>query len=183
MKQRPRTLSDQDRAIWAGYVRQIRVLAGRELPPMPPVLPSLPQPSQPSQPSQPRILVLREKAPPLVTGMQPAGLDKASWHRFRGGKLAPARTLDLHGKTAQAAYHALERFLHAAHADRLRCVEVITGRGSGEAGGVIRRELPLWLNLPGLRPLVLATAHPHAVNPGSTRILLRRERHAGGSGG
>jgi len=176
MKQRSRTLTDQDRAIWAGYVRQIRVLAGRELPPMPPPPPVATPVPQPPQPPPPSRLALLEKPPPLVTGLQPPGLDKASWHRFRGGKLAPARTLDLHGKTAQAAYHALERFLHAAHADRLRCVEVITGRGSGEGGGVIRRELPLWLNLPGLRPLVLATAHPHAVNPGSTRILLRRDR-------
>jgi DNA-nicking Smr family endonuclease len=112
----------------------------------------------------------------LVTGAHPAGLDKSTWNRFSGGKLTPARTLDLHGKTAQAAYQALGRFLHAAHADHLRCVEIITGRGTGEAGGVIRRELPLWLNLPEIRPLILATAHPHAANPGAVRILLRRPR-------
>ena len=67
-------------------------------------------------------------------------------------------------------------FLEQAHADHVRCVEVITGRGSGEAGGVIRRELPMWLNLPALRPLVLAATHPHAANPGSVRLLLRRIR-------
>ena len=55
-------------------------------------------------------------------------------------------------------------------------VEVITGRGSGEQGGVIRRELPLWLNLPQLRPLVLAVTHPHAANVGSVRLLLRKSR-------
>jgi hypothetical protein len=33
----------------------------------------------------------------------------------------------------------------------------------------------MWLNAPSLRPLVLAAAHPHAANPGSTRILLRRK--------
>jgi DNA-nicking Smr family endonuclease len=108
--------------------------------------------------------------------MQPPGLDRASWHRFHGGRLVPARTLDLHGKTAQSAFHALERFIHAASADHIRCVEIITGRGSGETGGVIRRELPLWLNLPSMRPLILAAAHPHALNPGSTRLLLRRAR-------
>jgi DNA-nicking Smr family endonuclease len=84
------------------------------------------------------------------------------------------RTLDLHGKTVQAAYHALETFLHAAYTDHIRCVEVITGRGSGETGGAIRRELPHWLSRPTLRPLVLAAAHPHARNDGSTRLLLRR---------
>ena len=62
-------------------------------------------------------------------------------------------------------------FLRGAHAERLRCVEVVTGHS-----GVMRRELPLWLNLPELRRLVLAAAHPHAANPGSVRLLLRRIR-------
>ena len=118
----------------------------------------------------------RGTLPAVVTGLPPPGLDRASWSRFSGGKPRAARTLDLHGKTAQAAFLALERFLLAAHADRLRVVEIITGRGSGEQGGVIRRELPHWLNLPRLRPLVLAAAHPHAHNAGSTRVLLRRTR-------
>jgi DNA-nicking Smr family endonuclease len=55
-------------------------------------------------------------------------------------------------------------------------VEIITGRGTGEHGGVIRRELPHWLNLPSLRPLVLAASHPHERNTGSTRLLLRRKK-------
>ena len=112
----------------------------------------------------------------LAVGNQPGGLDKSTWNRFRAGKLAPSRTLDLHGRTAQRAFHALHHFLHTAHADHVRCVEVITGRGSGEGGGVLRREFPLWLNLPALRPLVLAASHPHAANPGSVRLLLRRVR-------
>jgi DNA-nicking Smr family endonuclease len=66
--------------------------------------------------------------------------------------------------------------LLAAYAENLRCVEIITGRGAGEQGGVIRRELPHWLNLPHLRPLILAASHPHAKNLGSTRILLRRRK-------
>jgi DNA-nicking Smr family endonuclease len=109
-------------------------------------------------------------------GTHPGGLDNGSWNRFRTGKLAPMRTLDLHGRTAQRAFHALHAFLLAAHADHVRVVEVITGRGSGEAGGVLRRELPMWLNLPDLRPLVLAASHPHAANNGSVRLLLRRPK-------
>jgi len=79
--------------------------------------------------------------------------------------------LDLHGHTAQRAFHSLAAFLRAASADGARCVEVVTGQG-----GVLRREVPLWLNLPELRGLVLAAAHPHAANPGSVRLLLRRAR-------
>ena len=85
--------------------------------------------------------------------------------------------------TAHHAFAALRSFLRTAHADRVRCVEIVTGRGK-EGTGVLRRELPLWLNLPDLRPLVLAAAHPHAsnamhthtANPGSVRLLLRRPR-------
>ena len=61
-------------------------------------------------------------------------------------------------------------------AEGVRCVEVITGRGSGKSGGVIRREFPLWLNGAGLRPHILAASHPHPANPGSVVLLLRRLR-------
>ncbi len=175
MPPRPRPLSDPDRAAWADYARQVRPLAGREPPAAPPTPRPPPQPAQAAVPS-PRAAAPRPGAALLTTGTAPPGLDKSTWQRFRGGKLGPVRRLDLHGKTVQAAYLALERFLHTAHADQLRCVEVITGRGSGETGGAIRRELPLWLNLPGLRPLVLAATHPHEKNPGSTWVLLKRAR-------
>jgi DNA-nicking Smr family endonuclease len=104
-------------------------------------------------------------------GIQPAGVDSASWHRFRTGKLPAARVLDLHGHSAQRAFHALAAFLRTAHTEGLRCVEVVTGQG-----GVLQRELPMWLNLPELRAVVLAAAHPHVTNKGSVRVLLRRAR-------
>ncbi len=181
MPPRPRTLTATDHAAWADYARHVRTLKGRAQPaslPASPPAPPTPGHTPLAQPRPPAVSAVPPRAlpPPLVTGAHPPGLDRASWARFRGGKLPAARTLDLHGKTAQAAFHALERFLLAAHAEGLRCVEVITGRGAGEQGGVIRRELPMWLNLPRLRPLVLATAHPHAANAGSTRLLLRRVR-------
>jgi DNA-nicking Smr family endonuclease len=98
-------------------------------------------------------------------------VDTASWQRLRTGKLPTVRTLDLHGYTAQRAFHVLTGFLRTAHAEGLRCVEIVTGQG-----GVLRRELPLWLNLPEFRGLILAAVHPHAANPGSVRLLLRRRR-------
>jgi DNA-nicking Smr family endonuclease len=170
---RRKALTDRDRQEWAAYVRFVAPLPGREAPPEP----ALPAPTEPMlRPASPS--VPRAPAPPssVLVGAQPGGLDSASWNRFRGGKLQPTRTLDLHGRTAQRAFHALHTFLHAAHADGVRCVEVITGRGSGETGGVLRRELPMWLNLPALRPLVLAASHPHAANPGAVRVLLKRAR-------
>jgi DNA-nicking Smr family endonuclease len=172
---RRQKLTEQDRRDWASFARQIALLPGRELTELPPepASPVVTPAPRAVEPASPRPLPLPA---PLSVGNHPGGLDNGTWNRFRSGKLAPVRTLDLHGRTAQRAFHALQGFLHAAHADRVRCVEVITGRGSGETGGVIRRELPLWLNLPALRPLVLAASHPHAANPGSVRLLLRKPK-------
>lgn len=189
---RARGLSEADRALWATYASQIAPLSRR----------SVKKPSEPATAlapdvplnvplavslaavavAQPRgklgapVLKSRVIALPLAVGTPPGGIDKATWQRFRSGKLLTARTLDLHGMTAQRAFHALVSFLRSAHAEQVRCVEVVTGRGSGEAGGVIRREFPHWLNLPEIRPLILGAAHPHALNTGSVRLILRRIR-------
>jgi DNA-nicking Smr family endonuclease len=169
--QRRSRLTEAERALWSSYAGRIRRLPGRApLAPAPqPEPPSATQP-QPRPPALPRTASAKTLAP-LAVGTQPGGVDTASWQRLRTGKLPTVRTLDLHGYTAQRAFHALTGFLRTAHAEGQRCVEIVTGQG-----GVLRRELPLWLNLPEFRGLILAAVHPHAANPGSVRLLLRRRR-------
>jgi len=187
MGRKPRNLTESDRAAWVAYAGRIAALPGRvpstqpepAARPDPTPLPEAPAPAAVLPPRPllpPRAPPVQAARRPLAVGDAPGGLDGASWQRLRSGKLSPERKLDLHGLTAQRAYHALVAFLRSAHADRLRCVEVITGRGSGDEIGVLRRELPLWLNRPDIRPLVLAAAHPHAANHGAVRLLLRRVR-------
>ena len=184
MAVRARALTESDAAEWALFAHRIAPLRGRraavrpDIAPPPALVPS-------SGPRVPDVAPARQaQKTPLGIGGQPAGVDTATWQRFHRGQLTSVRKLDLHGMTAQHAFHALRGFLRSAHADRVRCVEVVTGRGGPEGSGVLRRELPLWLNLPEIRPLVLAAAHPyassamhsHAANPGSVRLLLRRPR-------
>jgi DNA-nicking Smr family endonuclease len=191
---RARAVTATEAAEWAHFVRKVPPLAGRAAV-APPDSPGRPDPPAPETVS-PRGGLAAEafrkaaatepaaKTAPVGIGGQPAGVDGATWRRFQRGKLESARKLDLHGMTAHHAFQALRAFLRAAQADRLRCVEIVTGRGSGEEGGVLRREFPLWLNLPEIRPLVLAASHPHrssamhavTANHGSVRLLLRRPR-------
>ena len=176
MPRRP-FLTEAERADWAAFARHVRPLPGRTQarPEAQTDLQAAPEvkTAETTNHSVRRVAPGRSVLPPLAIGSQPPGVDNASWQRLRTGKLRPSRSLDLHGRTAQRAHIALEHFVQAAYAEHLRCIEVITGLGRGE-GGVIRRELPLWLNLPSLRPLVLAAIHPHPANPGAVRLLLRR---------
>ena len=162
-------LTEADSALWASYTSRVRPLPGRHSPALP-TLPAAAAPAVRARPS-PALRASHTPAPPLAIGIHPGGVDGASWQRFRLGKLRPSRTLDLHGHTAQRAFHALGTFLRTAHAEGLRCVEVVTGQG-----GILRHELPHWLNRPEFRSVILAAAHPHAANPGSVRLLLRRRR-------
>ncbi len=174
MARRPR-VTDEDRAAWAHYLRDAIPLDGhaRIEPPSSPVqlvmAPAMPAAPPPPPKTKSR---LRE----LSIGQAPGGLDKSSWLHFSANKRNAERRLDLHAHTVEQAFLRLHHFLANARADRVRVVEIITGRGSGPNGGVLKRELPLWLNLPEFRPYILAAAHPHSANTGSVRLLLKRAR-------
>ena len=171
---RRRGLQPEDRAAWAAYTQRVRALPGREAlapPPAPSV--TITPPPRPAQPIAPRP---RVPPPELSVGAQPAGLDARRWRDLRRGTTRPERKLDLHGMTAAAAHGAVASFLHAAQSDGVRVVCIVTGKGSSAEGGVLRRELPFWLNASGLRGLVLGAAHPHRANAGAVHLLLRRAR-------
>ena len=175
-RRRARALSAADRALWQAYVMSVEALPGRELPPPEPVAipPAAPVP-QPS-PAVPITLPVAWQPPPIQVNVTPAGLDDKRWRALRRGKTKPERTLDLHGRRAQEAHDAVRGFLLDAFADGLRCVAVITGRGSSPEGGGLRRELPHWLNAPDMRRMLLAAAHPHAANTGAVHLMLRRRK-------
>jgi DNA-nicking Smr family endonuclease len=168
---RRKNLTEADRALWTSYASRVRPLPGHaRAAPAADDMPALLAPS-PHLPMTAAPHSDRQRSATLTIGTHPGGVDSASWHRFRTGRLRAARTLDLHGFTAERAFRALAAFLRSAHSEGLRCVEVVTGQG-----GVLRHELPHWLNLPELRPIILGAVHPHATNPGSVRLLLRRTR-------
>jgi DNA-nicking Smr family endonuclease len=174
-RRRLRGLTEADRALWRAYAAEIAPLPGRELPPAPPAPPApvvaVPTPLPAAAPPAPRW-----SPPDIAVNTPPSGLDVRRWRDLRRGRIRPERSIDLHGRRAQEAHGAVRAFLADAYADGLRCVAVITGRGSSTEGGVLRRELPHWLNAPDLRRILLGAAHPHSANTGAVHLLLRRRR-------
>ena len=180
----PRRLSDKERAEWLSFTHALGAKPLRPPAPVatPAAAPIAVTPGAPASVALPAPLppprAKRPAKPPhieLTIGGPAAGVDSASWDRLRRGRMRPQRVLDLHGRTVQAAFVAFEHFIGAARADGIRCVEIVTGRGAGE-GGALRRELPLWLNLPQMRGAILAATHPHRANVGAVVLLLRRIR-------
>ena len=106
------------------------------------------------------------------------GMDRRTADRFRRGKLPIECRLDLHGLYQDAAHGALIDFITSSAALGKRNVLVITGRGSREGSGVLRKRLPQWLNQPPCRDLVVAFtgARPEHGRDGALYVLLRRNR-------
>jgi DNA-nicking Smr family endonuclease len=172
-------LSRADLALWHAFTADIAPLFGHARPESPevpspgappPMAPALPHPRGPRPPP----------APPaeIRVNEQPGGLDRKRWRKLRRGDAPSERTLDLHGRRVNDAHAALRAFLHDASLDGVRTVTVITGKGPQPDGGILKRELPHWLNAADLRPLVLGAAHPHPTNTGAVNILLRRRHRA-----
>lgn len=117
---------------------------------------------------------------------QPVTMDRKAYGRLKRGKLQPEARIDLHGMTADRAHGALRGFILRAHGQGKRLVLVITGKGrqSGDDGpipvrhGVLRHNVPHWLNVPPLAGLVLqvTNAHNRHGGGGAYYVYLRRPR-------
>ncbi|MDA0229449.1 MAG: Smr/MutS family protein [Proteobacteria bacterium] len=127
----------------------------------------------PPPPAPTRAKLLPELAPGKT-----AGLDKRNAQRLKRGQLRPEARVDLHGMTQSEAHAELNSFLAECWMADRRSVLVITGKGSVREGGVLRRMVPLWLNQPPLREMVIAIeqATPRDGGAGALYLLLRRRR-------
>lgn len=87
--------------------------------------------------------------------------------------------LDLHGLSREAARERLQAFLQSCYEKGLRHVLVITGKGGRDgAPGILRQNVPEWLEEAPLRPIVLRYefARRRHGGEGALYILLRRKR-------
>lgn len=124
-------------------------------------------------------------APPI------AAFDRKKIKKLRSGRAEIEARIDLHGMRQHEAHEALRGFLFGAHARGYRMVLVITGKGKfAERGddtpfdmshdrtrGVLKRNVPHWLEESDLRGLVLsysAAAIAHG-GEGALYVHLRKK--------
>tara|TARA_R110001606_G_scaffold37122_1_gene105459 strand:- start:159 stop:695 length:537 start_codon:yes stop_codon:yes gene_type:complete len=175
---RPRHVSAEERALWD--------LVARRMKPIAPVAHPLTVPAAKPKPARPAVsdpipdFRIGQRAMPeppknLRTQTAPLNMDAKSFGKLKRGKLLPEGRIDLHGMTLAQAHPALIGFILSAHGASKRLVLVITGKGR-DSDGILRRQVPLWLNMAPLGPLVLqiAPAHLRHGGQGALYVYLRR---------
>ena len=127
-------------------------------------------------------------APSITDSLQtsPVQMDAKSFGKMKRGKLVPEGRIDLHGMTLDQAHPALVNFILGSHSAGKRLVLVITGKGKVKPGdgpipariGVLKHQVPQWLQQQPVKPLVLQLAQASAKHGGSGAyyIYLRRQR-------
>lgn len=179
---RREALSREDHALWGEVTKSIAPLRARA------------EPAEPNKPVEEAPLVPRKVPPPRPPALPPkpapkapalATIDRRTKQRLSRGTTEIDARLDLHGMTQAAARTRLESFLKSAQARGHGLVLVITGKGrpatrdsyGEEERGVLRRQVPQWLSLPDLRPLVVGFTEA-SIGHGGTGALYVRVRKA-----
>lgn len=165
-----RRLSAEDEALWNGFVRSLKPLRRPQK-----LVGDAGEATRPAATSP-----TRPASPPL------APLERRLKQRVARGRAPIEARIDLHGKTQNEAYAALFRFLQTAQADGCRMALVVTGKGGrGDTGaisdragsrGVLRQKVPLWLELPEFRALVVGFDIAHAGHGGDGALYVRLRR-------
>jgi DNA-nicking Smr family endonuclease len=178
---RKRALSEEERALWESVAKQVKPLRKKPRAPKAPTAPLEELPAAPKSAGSPKSaahprsakIPKPDKPPPLA----PLGRRERS-QLSRGRKEIDAR-LDLHGMTQTRAHRALLSFLRRASSDGLTFVLVITGKGRmgpESERGVLRRQVPEWLNLPEFRMLVVGFEEAHIGHGGEGALYVRVRR-------
>lgn len=176
---RRRAVTPDEARVWKAVVRDVVPLPGRAVeegeaePDLMPQPESLPRPISMAVPPPPRPPA---SLPELAHG-RAAGLDRRTAERMKGGDMAIDARIDLHGMTQDAAHGALTGFVLHSYDSGRRCVLVITGKGR-QSGGVLRSQVPRWLNQSPLRERILgfSYARPQHGGDGALYVLVKRRR-------
>ena len=115
------------------------------------------------------------------------GIDKSTLKKFKREEFKIEDRLDLHGFTADDAYNKVNDFVVSAYNSGKRCIIIITGKGltvrEGDdiftVKGILKRQVPQWLDMPQLRAMILTYKNPSESlgGTGALYILLKKNKN------
>ena len=114
----------------------------------------------------------------LIPG-QVDGVDGSLARKFKRGKVPIDSTLDMHGLSQKEAEKSLSNFINFSFNKDLRCLLIITGKGSNIKGsGVLKKMTPHWLNNSLNREKILSftEAKQSDGGAGALYVLLRKNK-------
>jgi DNA-nicking Smr family endonuclease len=175
---RGRSLSDDERTLWDTVTRAVAPLRKRKAKKReePAAAATAPLPAKPARAAR--------AMPPVAPKTQPpplAPLGRRMRSKLARGSEPIDDRIDLHGMTQADAHAALAHFLRRAQARGARMVLVITGKGAraGDAfseRGVLKRQVPHWLESAALRPLVVGFEGAGVGHGGAGALYVRLRR-------
>jgi len=166
-------------------------------PPVPSAVHDMPPVPKPVIRPKPSAFRIGEKAQPRTPGhelaptagaelrAQPVRMDRKAHKRMTRGKLEPEARIDLHGMTLAEAHPELLDFIARAYGRGMRLVLVITGKGREreEPGpipvprGILKTQVPRWLQSGPLRLMVLQVTEAHQSHGGTGAYYVYLRRH------
>ncbi len=177
-RRRGKLLSEAEIALWRQVARTVKPLPGRK--PVEPE-PELPAPVLPVEVPAPAVAAPRTMTPkPAQPPLAP--LERRLRTQLRRGQQGVEAAIDLHGMRQDEAHAALRGFLRVQQMRGAKLVLVVTGKGApggsgfGTERGVLRRNVPHWLSLADLRPLVLGFDEAEQRHGGSGALYIRLRR-------
>ena len=187
MSRRKRRLSPEEERLWKKVAETATPIEREKSPKLP-----FAKETKKSQPRRPEYVPPTFRVGEVAKGSdtritapdQPVRMDRKAFTRMKRGKSSPEARIDLHGMTAATAHTALTAFLLRSHAEDKRLVLVITGKGKRidegdpvpRRAGVLRQQVPHWLEQPPLRQIVLQTTPAHQKHGGSGALYVYLNR-------
>ena len=168
-----RRLSQAEAELWTiatADVRPARARPRKHVSPTPAA--EVPAPLSPSGPSAVSDRPMAPKPPP-----RPIDIDPRTFVKIKRGRIDVDAKLDLHGLRQAEAQRSLTAFLRRCQANGARIAIIVTGKGlTRDEGGVLRRVVPMWLEAPNLRDVVVGfgEAARHHGGEGALYVRIRR---------
>ncbi|HEX5958116.1 MAG TPA: Smr/MutS family protein [Hyphomicrobiaceae bacterium] len=194
-----RQLTDEEAELWQHISRSVEKAKAKSRVPSHAEL-AAPASGQPPAPAKRAAAAPPGKAAPALPAppqrssrpLPAADFNRRELRQVSAGKVAIDGKLDLHGLHQDTAHARLRAFLVASQAKGHRMVLVITGKGAGPGRhddheepfgrtprGVLRRSVPMWLEEPDLRAVVLSYASAGVRHGGGGALYVRLRKARG----